>query len=165
MKLTLAILVLSLAAASLPAQTPAPQQKPCPRPEFRQFDFWIGEWEVEANGKRAGRNKITSMYGGCVIEERWEGAGGVAGASFNSFERSTGLWHQAWVDNSGGRLVISGKFENGRMQMSGKRPDGDIDRITWTPNADGTIRQLWETSKDAGKTWATAFDGIYRRAK
>ena len=36
------------------------------------------------------------------------------------------------------------------------------ERITWTPNADGSVRQHWETSTDDGKTWKTSFDGLYR---
>jgi len=36
-------------------------------------------------------------------------------------------------------------------------------RITWTPNHDGNVRQLWESSDDDGKTWTTAFDGIYHK--
>jgi hypothetical protein len=35
-------------------------------------------------------------------------------------------------------------------------------RITWTPGPDG-VRQHWESSADDGATWATAFDGRYRR--
>ena len=38
------------------------------------------------------------------------------------------------------------------------------ERIAWTPNADGTVRQLWESSKDDGKTWTVSFDGLYRKA-
>ena len=38
------------------------------------------------------------------------------------------------------------------------------DRITWTPNGDGTVRQLWESSTDGGATWSVAFDGTYRHA-
>ena len=38
-------------------------------------------------------------------------------------------------------------------------------RITWTPNADATVRQLWETSEDGGKTWSVAFDGRYVRRR
>jgi hypothetical protein len=26
------------------------------------------------------------------------------------------------------------------------------------------VRQLWESSKDDGKTWAVSFDGLYRKA-
>ena len=36
-------------------------------------------------------------------------------------------------------------------------------RITWTPNSDGTVRQLWEVSKDQGESWQTEFDGLYKR--
>ena len=48
---------------------------------------------------------------------------------------------------------------------AGHEGDGQrrIERITWTPNADGTVRQHWEQSTDGGKTWTTAFDGLYRR--
>jgi hypothetical protein len=53
------------------------------------------------------------------------------------------------------------------MVLTGEtvRPGGvqQMERITWTPNADGTVRQHWEQSADGGKTWETAFDGLYRR--
>ena len=38
-----------------------------------------------------------------------------------------------------------------------------LERITWTSNPDGTVRQHWEQSTDGGKTWTTAFDGLYRK--
>jgi hypothetical protein len=37
------------------------------------------------------------------------------------------------------------------------------ERITWTPNSDGSVRQHWESSTDNGKSWQTGFDGLYRR--
>jgi hypothetical protein len=40
-----------------------------------------------------------------------------------------------------------------------------IQRITWAPQADGSVRQLWESSKDGGRTWSTAFDGKYVKKK
>ena len=43
--------------------------------------------------------------------------------------------------------------------LSGKSP---INRITWTPREDGSVRQHWETSQDGRSSWTTAFDGIYR---
>jgi hypothetical protein len=51
--------------------------------------------------------------------------------------------------------------------MEGTLPDNDkpgqqvMQRISWTPGPDGSVRQLWETSADGGKTWETAFDGKY----
>jgi hypothetical protein len=35
-------------------------------------------------------------------------------------------------------------------------------RITWIPNANGSVRQHWE-STDAQGQWTTAFDGTYTR--
>jgi hypothetical protein len=36
-------------------------------------------------------------------------------------------------------------------------------RGTWTALPDGRVRQLFEESEDAGKTWVPWFDGYYTR--
>jgi hypothetical protein len=41
----------------------------------------------------------------------------------------------------------------------------DLNRVTWTPNADGSVRQFWELSKDGGKTWSVVFDGRYAKRR
>ena len=38
-----------------------------------------------------------------------------------------------------------------------------VQRISWTPEPDGRVRQMWQQSRDGGKTWTVAFDGWYRR--
>ena len=51
------------------------------------------------------------------------------------------------------------------MTLSGERTAGGVpvsDRITWTDNHDGTIRQLWEQTADGGMSWQVLFDGHYR---
>lgn len=148
---------------------PAPPSRPaaCQGPEFAQFDFWLGEWEVLGpKGNRAGTNSITRAHGGCVVLERWSGAGGVTGSSFNIYTPATRTWHQIWVDNGGTLLQLEGQFADGRMRLEGagltaKGPM--LNRITWTPQPDGSVRQFWEISTDDGKTWQTSFDGSYRR--
>jgi hypothetical protein len=37
-----------------------------------------------------------------------------------------------------------------------------INRITWTLNEDGTVRQLWEILVE-GEVTNVAFDGLYRK--
>ena len=65
----------SLLAAQETAPAAAP--KACAAPEHRQFDFWIGEWEVTTpNGAPAGRNRIESILDGCALRESWTGAKG-----------------------------------------------------------------------------------------
>ena len=53
---------------STSALTTSPPAKPCTAAENRQFDFWIGDWDVTTpNGKAAGTNRINPILGGCVL--------------------------------------------------------------------------------------------------
>ena len=49
---------------------------PCSAPEARQFDFWLGEWDLTWGKDGRGKNVITSIYDGCVIQERFDGRPG-----------------------------------------------------------------------------------------
>ena len=117
------------------------------------------------------RELITRELGGCVLQEHWKGAGGLSGTSFNLYDAERRMWHQTWVDGSGALLQLDGGLREGRMVLEGRRPVAAdsagtvLHRITWTPLASDSVRQLWETSADEGKTWAVAFDGLYRRKK
>jgi hypothetical protein len=145
----------------------------CARSNFHQFDFWIGDWEVfGAEGKKVGENRITAVNKGCALAEHWTNSSGGEGRSYNAYDGITKRWYQFWTDDQGGTLYLAGGLRDGSMVLQGVRPnlsDGkpQQQRITWTPNADGDgdVRQLWETSDDAGATWQTSFDGIYRRRK
>lgn len=165
MRLTWTLLVLTAPFAG--AQQPA---APCSALQHRQFDFWIGEWEVSgARGQRAGSNRIERILGGCALYESWTGAGPSRGHSLNAWDRGDNKWHQTWMDNTGTVLMLSGGIVNGEMVMEGERrlPDGTntLERITWTPNADGSVRQHWQSSRDRAMRWTTVFDGTYRRVK
>jgi hypothetical protein len=47
-----------------------------------------------------------------------------------------------------------------------KKPGATLrQRITWTPLADGAVRQLWVSSGDGGATWTPVFDGKYAKAR
>ncbi len=166
--LLLPILLLPLRA--LAAQTEAPPPPPpkdaCAGAEHHQFDFWIGTWDVTLpDGKRAGANRIEPILNGCVLRESWDGAGGGHGTSYNAYDGPRGLWHQTWVDDGGSVLVLEGKFAGGKMVLEGRNSDPAgrplRQRITWQETAPGRVRQHWETSKDDGATWTTAFDGRY----
>ena len=158
------VFALSLLAArgALAQQAPAAS---CDGPEHRQFDFWIGEWEVRnPAGQVAGTNSISAAYDGCLLVERWEGAGGGGGTSQNFYHQGDGRWHQNWIDSQarGPLWLVGGLDERGAMVMTDSDPGASPrNRITWTPNPDGTVRQHWEQSTDAGGSWATVFDGLY----
>ena len=137
------------------------------RGSVRDFDFWIGEWDVFGpQGKQAGTNSITQLLDGGAIAEHWHGTGGVEGHSINAYDAKTDRWHQTWVDSTGGFLLLDGGLVDGSMVLEGSEPGTDgappqRQRITWTPGPDG-VRQHWETSDDDGTSWQTAFDGRYR---
>jgi hypothetical protein len=77
------------------------------------------------------------------------------------------VWHQTWVDSDGLLLTLEGRWDGKAMVLEGLAPDakGDLakQRITWTPNADGSVRQLWETA-DARGAWTVVFDGRYTKS-
>lgn len=164
MKYMLLILFLLLATAAV-----AQQSSPCGQPEASQFDFWLGTWDVHANGNLVGRNVIAKAHGGCTVREEYHATqGAFEGSSFNWYDPANEVWHQVWVDNSGTRLDLIGGLENGSMVMSGMRAlngQSVADRITWTPNDDGTVRQVWDQTSDGGETWKTVFDGLYMKVK
>jgi hypothetical protein len=131
----------------------------CGGDAHRQFDFWIGTWHVRTpDGKIAGTNRITAIAGGCALLEEWSGASGYTGKSLNIFDAKRNVWHQTWVGSDGTLLVIEGRFENGAMRLGSK-----TDRITWTPRAEGGLRQVWEQADASG--WKVVFDGVYLPVK
>ncbi len=154
------LLAVSLLASSAIAEA---QPKPCAAPEHRQFDFWVGDWRVTTpDGKHAGDNRIEKVLDGCALHESWQGASGGRGFSYNAYDRDRKVWHQTWVDKQGNLLLLEGGLRDGAMVLEGAQ-GATLNRITWTPNKDGSVRQHWEASADQGKTWQTAFDGLYRR--
>jgi hypothetical protein len=165
MKSTTLLLGLLWGTIALHAQSNRP---PLP-PVNHDFDFWAGDWEVtnQANGKIAGHNRIELKHDGRVLVENYTTPGAYTGMSVNAYDGQAKRWHQCWVDSAGGVLDLYGGLVEGKMVLTGetKQANGSpqLERITWTPNADGTVRQHWEQSADGGKTWTSAFDGLYRR--
>lgn len=161
------LISLLLLATAVSAQQPA-AQPPAPPAESAQFDFWVGEWEVTGKaGKVVGHSRIEKMAGGWGLLENWESPG-APGKSLNAWNLAQKCWQQFWVGSGGGILELRGGLDaQGRMVLQGESPSPrggtQLNRITWTPNPDGTVRQFWETSADAGATWQPSFDGLYRR--
>jgi len=68
---------------------------------------------------------------------------------YNYFNSSDSTWNQVWIDNQGGVLEIKGKFTGNKMILKGKilkNQQGKLyyNQISWTPNKDGSVTQLWE---------------------
>jgi hypothetical protein len=144
-----------------------PVGRPCVAAEYRQFDFWVGQWEVQifGTGAPSGSNIITSELGGCAVFEDYAN-GGYVGRSLNTYDAAGDEWHQHWMANDGVPLVLDGEFTGGSMTLQGLRPSPAgtvLDRINWTALAPDQVRQFWESSLDGGETFTVSFDGLYRR--
>jgi hypothetical protein len=142
---------------------------PCrARPEFRQFDFWIGEWlPKNAQGVTVGTSSIQLILSSCIIFENWETPVS-AGKSFNLYDVRDGKWHQTWVDNRGLMTHYVGGLVDGKMVLDSESTQNGqktIARMTFSKLPNGDVRQHGENSPDGGKTWTTSFDFIYVRKK
>jgi hypothetical protein len=152
------IVITTMLATFAGLTTAATQPAPCASAEHRQFDFWIGDWRVaKPDGTFAGTNRVTREYGGCVIHEHYVTGKGYSGESLNIYDATRKVWHQTWVDDGGLLLTLEGRWDGKAMVL-----EGGGQRITWTANADGSVRQLWESRGEKG-AWTVAFDGKYTK--
>ena len=158
-----------IASSAALAQTPSPG---CSAAESRQFDFWVGKWDVaqaKAPGKTVANSLIEKLYIGCAVRENWmplktnEGGG-----SLNAYDSVQHKWRQFWVDSDGAITEFVGGWTGKTMILEGpeNRPGKapQTKRMTFTPKPDGSVEQLGEITAD-GKSWKTEYDLIYTRAK
>jgi hypothetical protein len=121
----------------------ATPHSPCVIGPSRQFDFWIGQWQVSnAAGKLVAGSHIESDLDGCVVKERWLPLSGPRGRSLNSYDATTGEWRQTWVPQQGPGsrpLRLAGALgADGIMRMAGVRHHWYygfpyFDAYSWTP--------------------------------
>lgn len=137
--------------------------------EARQFDFWVGDWEVfNTQGQKAGTNSVQSFSDGCGLLENWTGALGGDGKSINFYDAGTGKWYQSWIGTGGGSLRYAGNFKDGAMHFEGETMASGkktLQKLTFTKLDENTVRQVFEASNDDGKTWAITTDLKYVRKK
>ena len=124
------------------------QHSACTAPEYRQFDFWLGNWDVFDVGgtKQVAHVKVTRLLDGCVVHEDYSEDNGYEGQSFSIYDASRGVWHQTWVTNRGRLLIVEGKRQGDAMVLSGwyvsDRGQKTMARGTWKPVSDGQ-RDKW----------------------
>ncbi len=147
------------------------QEFPCiGAAESRQLDFWVGEWDVRTTaGQLAGTSSVQLILGDCVVFENWSSTLGGTGKSFNFFNKSSGRWQQTWVDDTGSVTEFHGGFKEGAMRFDAETVNAAgarrQQRLSFTAQADGSVRQFCEASTDSGKTWAPQYDFTYTRRK
>lgn len=137
----------------------------------REFDFWLGDWDLRWAPDGVGRNRISAVLDGRVILEEFDGAPsiGFRGMSVSTVSPETGDWHQAWVDSQGSYLDFRGGFGSGEMVLE---REGVVDgnpvrqRMVWTDIGQQRLTWRWQRSSDDGSSWTTLWEIEYiRRAE
>ena len=140
-----------------------PCKDPQRHPEFRVFDFWIGEWDVfDRAGNKAGDSKIELILKDCTLQENWTGTTGGSGKSYNSYSPQLKKWQQFWTADSGNTIYFVGEGSDGVMRFIADAKTNGLPndrRLTFTKLPEGKVRQHSERSTPDG--WATEYDFTY----
>lgn len=157
----------------------ADTHQPCTSPEARQFDFWVGEWDLswpaeQAGGRegdrQTGYNRINELFGDCVIEENFTtDDASFRGHSVSVYDEAGGVWRQTWVDSAGGYLSFTGGMESGDMILSTDPTEENgqisINRMVFSEIAADSLEWAWQKTIDGGQSWADVWNISYRRRR
>jgi hypothetical protein len=166
------LLLFLFLAPILGAQQPAPQANPCTIAQQKQFDFWVGEWDLTWPGNKPGEiahgsNDIKRIMDGCVVQENFSGGTApLRGTSVSTFDLTSNQWKQTWVDNEGGYLDFVGEFKDGKMifqREATRNGQKIVQRMVWKNITSSELDWSWESSSDGGKTWQVIWPIHYKR--
>ncbi len=143
------------------------------QPEMdRQFDFWIGEWDVNLRVQQPDTTwkdehqavaRIYSLLEGKAILELWsEGKDGINGYSLRYFNHDKGAW-DLWLNwagrNRSGTNGLQGGFRHGRGEFFSEQKTQEgatrISRYTFSDITPNSLRWDDGVSMDGGRTWAS----------
>lgn len=140
----------------------------CADSTYRQFDFWIGDWDVvDADSPTVivAHARVELILNGCVLHEIYKGLDDHEGESFSIYDVSRNTWHQSWVTNHGNLLTIEGHLRGAAMILEGTDhlPDGKPRQVRgeWRSENHG-VREVAARSTDGGVTWVPWFDLLFK---
>lgn len=141
------------------------------------FDFWIGEWDLQWSlgdtSVGQGRNSVTKILDGRVVQEQFEALSGsmagFKGMSLSVFTQTVGRWNQTWVDNDGSYLdFVGGTMDDERYferQFTDTVGESVYQRMVFYDITKDSFEWDWERSFDGGKTWELRWRIHYMRKK
>ncbi len=165
----------AFARASLLAQqqpTPVPEDVRYPCRAVHTFDFWVGDFDATPWNEPAapvrGQLHNTREYEGCVIVERWKGTKG-RGMSMAFYDVNRHAWRMVWNGDDNSSNDFEGEYRDGAMRFEGWVLDASgkrqLARNVLENVSPDTIRHIYSTSDDDGKTWVVKSDGRFARRK
>ena len=147
-----------------------PPQSVCVTDEYRQFDFWVGQWDVydPRTNRLVAHSLVEKLYDGCAVRENWLPLSGKGGGSLNSYRADRRQWIQVWTDWQNSLNEYRGGLEKSSMVLTGTSTSASGQdspaRMTFERQKDGSVVQTGYGSADSGKTWQLAYQFVYRKA-
>jgi hypothetical protein len=171
---SLAISLMAVIAVSSGAQpqtatvaAPLPSPSACTsvaHPEYRQLDFWIGDWIVFKGEQKLADVHVEKVLSECALSETWKGVRG-DGLGLSTFNQKTKEWEYFWVSDKGATSHFSGTLLPGEMRyrLQVPLPDGGVRMRHWSliQLPDGKVRELSVGSNDDGANWTTEYDYVW----
>lgn len=155
------------------AQDQAVKEMPCSAPEYRELDFWLGDWELSwglPDGKLGhGRNLIVNTeYGKCVVTENFS-TPGFTGMSVSTYDPTLKKWRQTWVDDQGGYYALVGGVVEGKEHafelVAVRESDKSAHlRMIWQDVKNNSLKWRWQ-KQGKDKQWRDLWVITYQRRK
>lgn len=175
----LVLLLVVAATAPAPAQEQLPASAVCPDARSRQFDFWIGEWDILNLHRQTGGDdprwystgssvsRVVPVVDGCALVEEWYGElsfDRVRGMSLRAFNPDAAEWDIAMLWPSPDRPTfgtLEGNFRHGRGEFYTEGTDQHgrtvLTRFTFADIRPDQLRWDAAQSGDSGLTWRTTW--------
>ena len=166
--------VLAVLHALAFAQRGSDSSKPCGEGQRRQFDFWLGSWDVSwptsPHGPAgSGRANVQKIFGNCVVQENFSADPlPLRAMTLSSYIPEAGQWNQVWVDNEGHYRDLVGESKNGEIVLSGPAEVNGkkiMRRVMWKNIKPMEVDVSWEESGDEGRTWQVIWPMHYTRRR
>ena len=142
---------------------------------YRRLAFWVGDWTVfDSTGKRYAGQRVRDAVDQCALTVEWTGTVGDKGLSVFGFDAHSNTWKQIYVSNqvprpTGVILRQSDPDYDGPgvrfISVITPPPGAARSRVTIMPLPGSGVMQLFEDSRDDGRTWRTVFKGEHRPAQ
>lgn len=164
----LVIAVMLVAACFTPSRVTAADTSCAANAKSRALDFWLGDWSIAApGGGPDASSKVTPDLDHCLVIERWKG-GDETGVNIFGYSPDDKSWHGLFANNQGHiHVFFHGTVASDSAEFTGpnKGPDGRtiLNRITIRRIDAMHVQEMWEKSRDGGKTWTTLFRLRYTR--
>jgi tetratricopeptide (TPR) repeat protein len=145
------------------------ETRPCQNyPEYKQFDFLIGTWEVTSQGNAIATSRVEYMVDGCMLVEEYTQGSGYGGKNLTYYDAALGKWRQTWIQGGNVSEYLGG-LNDGAMRLEGethsRNGEKQLIREVYYPQGTDRVRQTSEISTNGGKTWTLTYDITYTKKK